>query len=964
MLTDSGNNKPLTSAERRRLRRQHLQTNYQHQHQHEHQPTTEIPSHEPDLTNPWATFLPPKKQDPSASETIIHKRPRAKVTSDPDLQMTFYCTGNQEFENQLNRHRAHVQRLLLDTKQARKLGQINSMDLALRWCPKYKSNVPPLRCCLPIPLAKLQPNTKYNLCCLEVPILRPAIPGNISDTLVIGNEDEMGPVTFVINLQVFRLLVAPQDDYDPVEYIQSVKTRYKVNSKVSIIEPYLEIDACGRRIIKVNEPWGLLVVHRQPVLYANTEESFEIGDTFLHPGIAFHRNGKYEDAVVRYIKAFEAYTLIHKMLGTILGAVAMTVNDTNGNTTALTVVMVACPFNTLTYNDSPMAHISSQLFTASVHLEELGYMKAAIECNKESYNLAMRIPAATRTTSIEQISDNLKHLFDLTKRNSSLISGGTSVIESLQSFGIVYFHDWLEHDYKTALDPADSAKDNRLESNLEILFSKGCEYINTDENYKAALYCFASALVQLRLVAKIFFHMALAFSEMGGNTNSLWALQCIRTVLFWEPDNLEMILLGCRLTKELDIKNGFRIYQDHGLKFYPRSSKLVDFEEFKVNVKSIGGKNNGVAVTLLIPAYIILMSDIVIFGEKPEPLPETIRRLLQESALDITLNISNIKQSITNELASQQQKQTDIFKSEIDSLTNQVVRLEEKIRLSQSELRTANAANNLPRTPFAGDLEMEKTVHTIYGLWDDDTPPNTENFDLWETTHDNTYKLIIHNKTECDNLVSEKYPWLQHIYDAITPIERADLLRLLFIHTYGGIYADLDLKPKSNIEMALRKNGFNPKIHSLVAFTEVILEDDVNKGKSTRQNIRQSVPEINYRIANYIFYASRGSPVLLQIVYMVTQRLHRKLLMSKEQKGILDPFYAVIYSSGPDAMTEAVFGGPGLTVLPDVLVLDSDTSKMFLNAGWNGWKKAKPLNIKDEDKVEGISKDRKTETRA
>lgn len=50
--------------------------------------------------------------------------------------------------------------------------------------------------------------------------------------------------------------------------------------------------------------------------------------------------------------------------------------------------------------------------------------------------------------------------------------------------------------------------------------------------------------------------------------------------------------------------------------------------------------------------------------------------------------------------------------------------------------------------------------------------------------------------TDADNakLVGERYSWLLPAYNQMTSIQQADTARLLYMHAYGGVYADLDME--------------------------------------------------------------------------------------------------------------------------------------------------------------------------
>lgn len=235
------------------------------------------------------------------------------------------------------------------------------------------------------------------------------------------------------------------------------------------------------------------------------------------------------------------------------------------------------------------------------------------------------------------------------------------------------------------------------------------------------------------------------------------------------------------------------------------------------------------------------------------------------------------------------------------------------------------------------DQKFYKTVHTIYGLWSSDDQVPMKDLDTWKQ-HNPEWTLTIHNRKDSDDLVKEKFKWLQPIYENASKIQQADLLRLLFVYEYGGIYADVDVAVDKPVEWALCNNGFESSTHNLVAFIEYAFESSWVGGLDTA--LRNGITEINTRISNYVFYASPKSPALMSVIMNVAARMQRWQTMSEEQRsddgGYRD--YATLYTTGPDAFTESVFGGPRVTPLNGVLIMSWDDSSHFNNNHVGSWR--------------------------
>lgn len=132
--------------------------------------------------------------------------------------------------------------------------------------------------------------------------------------------------------------------------------------------------------------------------------------------------------------------------------------------------------------------------------------------------------------------------------------------------------------------------------------------------------------------------------------------------------------------------------------------------------------------------------------------------------------------------------------------------------------------------------------------------------------------------------------------------------------------------------------GFSSTTHTLVAMIEYAFEKDWINGADNA--LRNGITEINTRIANYVFYASPKSPPLMTIIMNVAARLQRWQSMSEQQRsddgGYRD--YATLYTTGPDAFTEAVFGGPRVTPLNGVLIMNWGDSMHFNNNHVGSWR--------------------------
>lgn len=79
--------------------------------------------------------------------------------------------------------------------------------------------------------------------------------------------------------------------------------------------------------------------------------------------------------------------------------------------------------------------------------------------------------------------------------------------------------------------------------------------------------------------------------------------------------------------------------------------------------------------------------------------------------------------------------------------------------------------------------------------------------------------------TDCDNenLIKRFYPKFYSTYQSLDlVIQKCDLIRLLYLHRYGGVYADLDYEAHQNIFPHLPKNADVMIVESPVLLNEVM----------------------------------------------------------------------------------------------------------------------------------------------
>jgi mannosyltransferase OCH1-like enzyme len=124
-----------------------------------------------------------------------------------------------------------------------------------------------------------------------------------------------------------------------------------------------------------------------------------------------------------------------------------------------------------------------------------------------------------------------------------------------------------------------------------------------------------------------------------------------------------------------------------------------------------------------------------------------------------------------------------------------------------SELLFTNENAGLPTPRWTTGVTSAREIpHHIHQSWKTkDLPLKFVKWsDKWKSLHHGwNYTLWTDNTNRA--LVKSRYPWLLPTYDSLpSNIMRADFSRALYMHSYGGIYSDLDLEPLKDLSPLLR----------------------------------------------------------------------------------------------------------------------------------------------------------------
>lgn len=187
------------------------------------------------------------------------------------------------------------------------------------------------------------------------------------------------------------------------------------------------------------------------------------------------------------------------------------------------------------------------------------------------------------------------------------------------------------------------------------------------------------------------------------------------------------------------------------------------------------------------------------------------------------------------------------------------------------------------------------TAHFIYGLWD--TKPMKESFvkniRQWS---DQGWKVKQWDKQMVETLIHDHFPQYEQFYHSLPRgAQKADFARYLIVYLEGHFYFDLDCMPKNSKQLL---DKIRLPLDRMYTFIETTITKEYAMKMAKKHKIRNGVPERLQRLANYAFGAPAKHPALLKVIQLAVERCTTNPEISDD--------YAVIWSTGPDVVSEAL----------------------------------------------------------
>ncbi|TWU78628.1 hypothetical protein ED733_005219 [Metarhizium rileyi] len=204
----------------------------------------------------------------------------------------------------------------------------------------------------------------------------------------------------------------------------------------------------------------------------------------------------------------------------------------------------------------------------------------------------------------------------------------------------------------------------------------------------------------------------------------------------------------------------------------------------------------------------------------------------------------------------------------------------DRFALSGEPIRVVNAC---PRpAAYTNHESVEGTgsyipnlVHQIWKTRNLSTYPAQTSHASWiDQAESMNYTVKLWTDNDIQTLIRTKYAWLLSTYDGYPHnIQRADMARLVVVHSEGGIYADLDVYPESVSELQCLQH---------LGLQGIFAPTAGNGG-----------------LSNHFFMAEKGSEFLQWALY------EAKLRGGSSSNRILLPYLRVFWSTGPLMVTSA-----------------------------------------------------------
>lgn len=250
---------------------------------------------------------------------------------------------------------------------------------------------------------------------------------------------------------------------------------------------------------------------------------------------------------------------------------------------------------------------------------------------------------------------------------------------------------------------------------------------------------------------------------------------------------------------------------------------------------------------------------------------------------------------------------------------------------------------------------MSIICHTIWGIWDQTPLPSRyrENLLRWQNFLGDSYRIKLWKPPEINSFLKDRPTWEKWVNGYSRPIQKCDILRVMILYSFGGLYLDLDTQPSSELQDMDYPTFIQDKLNAGYCILGVEHPYRIIKKKTTwwiedmrshRKHrtgeflpaIRSGIPEVLPRLANYWMAGPRKHPFFLRVLSLAWDR--REICVIKD--------YDVLYTTGPDLIS-TIYRESMSDDSIFVYVLENRVfRKLVSHHAWGTWRKKKKSHPK------------------
>jgi len=152
------------------------------------------------------------------------------------------------------------------------------------------------------------------------------------------------------------------------------------------------------------------------------------------------------------------------------------------------------------------------------------------------------------------------------------------------------------------------------------------------------------------------------------------------------------------------------------------------------------------------------------------------------------------------------------------------------------------------------------------------------------------WKLVLHDDTDCIDLVERFYPeWLQLYKYLPKSIERADVFRYLVLHHYGGVYADTDVECVKPLDEWITSD-----VKLIVGYEHEFTSVEEASSRSYARRLQ---------LQQWFIAAAPKHTLMYNVISRISKHLELELMdgLNRNDRGTLE-------RTGPGIWTDAVIG--------------------------------------------------------